>query len=137
MPLQIFEQLNGSSQATMEKTLEGVCIPSHRVAPSSLTGLKAGVSNPSQIFDDEQSQMHVFAMTILAALLAQPEPLSALRLSKRLGVRLSTLLRCLAYLGSAEIAGQPGLGWVESERDGERLLLSLTAAGRAACACRS
>ena len=36
----------------MEKTLEGVCIPSHRVAPSSLTGLKAGVSNPSQIFDE-------------------------------------------------------------------------------------
>ena len=36
----------------MEKTLEGVCIPSHRVAPSSLTGLKAGVSNPSQILDE-------------------------------------------------------------------------------------
>ncbi|MEB0174374.1 MULTISPECIES: hypothetical protein, partial [unclassified Undibacterium] len=34
------KQVNGSSQVTMEKTLEGVCIPSHRVAPSSLTGQK-------------------------------------------------------------------------------------------------
>jgi hypothetical protein len=33
------------------KLLEGVCIPSQRVAPSSLTALKDGVSNRSQFLD--------------------------------------------------------------------------------------
>ena len=45
------QQFNRSSHATMERTLEGICIPSHRVAPSSLTGLAAGVLNPGQFFD--------------------------------------------------------------------------------------
>ena len=36
----------------MEKTREGVCIHSRRIAPLSLTGLTAGDSNPSQIFDE-------------------------------------------------------------------------------------
>ncbi|MEB0284645.1 hypothetical protein, partial [Sphingomonas sp. 10B4] len=44
------QQLNGSSQATMEKTLEGVCIPSHRVAPSSLTGQKRLSQKPDGRF---------------------------------------------------------------------------------------
>ena len=48
------EQLNGSSQATMEKTLEGVGIPSHRIASWSLTGPKAGVSSPGQIFHEDR-----------------------------------------------------------------------------------
>jgi hypothetical protein len=33
------------------KLLEGVCIPSQRVAPSSLTALKDGVSNRSQFLN--------------------------------------------------------------------------------------
>ncbi|WPX45023.1 hypothetical protein [Undibacterium sp. CCC3.4] len=34
----------------MEKTLEGVCIPSHRVAPSSLTGQKRLSQKPDGRF---------------------------------------------------------------------------------------
>ena len=54
------QQLNRSSQATMEKTPEGVCIPSRRVAPSSLIGLKAEVLNPSQFFDKKTAVNAVF-----------------------------------------------------------------------------
>ncbi len=54
------------------------------------------------------------------------EPISSARLCKALGIRMSTLLRALAYLGEAEIAGQAGLGWVQQQQEGERLMLSLS-----------
>lgn len=70
---------------------------------------------------------------MLSELIGQTAPVSAAWLCKRLQVRQSSLLRVLASLGSCEIAGQTGPGWVQSEQVGERLLISLTAAGRAAC----
>ena len=58
------------------------------------------------------------------------EPVSALKVSKRLGVRMSTLLRCLAFLGDGNIGGYPALGWVVSQQDGDRLLLRLSRQGQ-------
>ncbi|MFZ4527507.1 MAG: hypothetical protein ACOYNW_03370 [Undibacterium curvum] len=84
----------------------------------------------------EQADLTMLAQieALMLALRQEAQPLSAQKLCKRLNVRMSTLLRCLAYLGEQDIAGQAGLGWVHSEQQGERLLLSLTATGLAACA---
>ena len=72
------------------------------------------------------------AAAVLQELAQHAEPISSARLCKKLGIRMSTLLRALAYLGEAEIAGQAGLGWVDQQQDGERLMLRLSAPGRAA-----
>jgi hypothetical protein len=69
------------------------------------------------------------ADAIIGALATAPEGMSSARLSKRLNVRMSTLLRCIAWLGEETIAGQPGLGWVrviQDGQDGDRTLLTLT-----------
>lgn len=63
--------------------------------------------------------------------LSQSQPASAARMCKRLGVRMSSLQRCLAYFGEQEVGGQAGLGWVQVMQDDERLMLSLSAAGLA------
>ena len=63
--------------------------------------------------------------------LSQIEQASAARICKRLGVRMSSLQRCLAYFGEQEIGGQAGLGWVQVKQEEERLMLSLSAAGQA------
>jgi FdhD protein len=68
------------------------------------------------------------ASAVVQELALHAEPISSARLCKVLGIRMSTLLRALAYLGEAEIAGQAGLGWVRQEQDGERLMLSLAPA---------
>ncbi|MDC8758359.1 hypothetical protein [Janthinobacterium fluminis] len=73
------------------------------------------------------------ALALLAELAAHTEAVSAARLCKRLGVRQSSLLRCLAYLGDDVIGGAPGPGLVRVRQDGERTLLALTEKGRAAC----
>lgn len=65
------------------------------------------------------------AAAVVQELARHAEPISSARLCKALGIRMSTLLRALAYLGEAEIAGQAGLGWVKQHQDGERLMLSL------------
>lgn len=71
------------------------------------------------------------ADAVLAALAAEPGGVSLPRLCKRLGVRMSVLLRTLAWLGEDAIGGVPGPGWVRVVRDGERDLAILTDAGRA------
>ncbi|MBO9880103.1 hypothetical protein [Xanthomonas sp. D-109] len=69
---------------------------------------------------------------LLQLLAEAPEGMVLARVCKRLEVRMSVLLRTLAWLGDAELAGQPGPGWVRVERAGERELAVLTVAGRAA-----
>ncbi|MCU6433774.1 hypothetical protein LPB67_08280 [Undibacterium sp. Jales W-56] len=73
------------------------------------------------------------ADALLAELATQPEPVSMARLSKKLGARHSSLLRCLAYLGEQRIGQEQGLGWVHAVQDGDRTMLALTEKGRAAC----
>ncbi|MCW0366157.1 hypothetical protein NB699_001140 [Xanthomonas sacchari] len=68
---------------------------------------------------------------LLRLLAEAPDGMALARVCKRLDVRMSVLLRTLAWLGDAELAGQPGPGWVRVERRGERELAVLTAAGRA------
>lgn|GEM_PF-2736302 len=70
---------------------------------------------------------------LLAELAAQEAPVSAARVCKRLGVRMSSLLRCLAYLGDDVVGGAPGPGLVCVRQSGERTMLSLSEKGRAAC----
>ncbi|WP_222612738.1 hypothetical protein [Undibacterium rugosum] len=84
----------------------------------------------------EQADLAMLAQieALMLALRPEAQPVSAQKLCKRLQIRMSTLLRCLAYLGEQDMAGQAGLGWVHSEQQGERLLLSLTALGHATCA---
>lgn len=74
---------------------------------------------------------------LLHALAETPEGVSLARLCKQLGVRMSVLLRTLAWLGSASLDGQPGPGWIRVEERGERQCAVLTDAGLAAHAQRA
>jgi len=56
------------------------------------------------------------------------------RLSKRLGVGASVVLRELTLLGDAALGGIPGPGWVRVEQDDGRWLVALTLAGQAQAA---
>lgn len=67
----------------------------------------------------------------LAELAAAPAGMSLPRLCKRLGVRMSVLLRTLAWIGETSIGGTPGAGLVHVVRDGDREIALLTDAGRA------
>ena len=67
---------------------------------------------------------------LLSELAAHPGGLSLPRLCKRLGVRMSVLLRTLAWLGESRIGDAVGAGWVRVSGDGERRMAALTAAGR-------
>ena len=71
---------------------------------------------------------------VLLELAAQNEPVSLARLSKRLRVRQSSLLRCIAYLGDDVIGEQAGPGLVQVEQVDDRTLCALTEKGRIACA---
>jgi len=71
---------------------------------------------------------------LLVELAAAPGGMSLPRLCKRLGVRMSVLLRTLAYLGDERIGDAQGPGWVRTFEDGERTLAQLTDAGRAVAA---
>lgn len=68
---------------------------------------------------------------LLSELAAHPQGVSLPRLCKRLGVRMSVLLRALAWLGEDEIAGTPGAGLVRVVREGDREIARLTPAGLA------
>ncbi|KQR10740.1 hypothetical protein [Xanthomonas sp. Leaf148] len=68
---------------------------------------------------------------LLQALADTPEGVSLSRLCKQLGVRMSVLLRTLAWLGSANLDGQPGPGWINVEERGDRQFAVLTPAGLA------
>jgi hypothetical protein len=69
---------------------------------------------------------------LLAELAGERDGVSLPRLCKRLEVRMSVLLRTLAWLGEEEIGGVAGLGWIRTVEDGPRTLAVLTPAGRAA-----
>ena len=67
--------------------------------------------------------------TLLAQLADAPEGVSLPRLCKRLDIRMSVLLRILAWIGEDDIGGVRGVGWVRTVEDGSRTLAVLTPAG--------
>lgn len=69
------------------------------------------------------------ADAILAELRIAPDGLSLPRLCKRLDVRMSVLLRALAWLGEERIGGLPGAGLVRIVSEGTRDIAMLTDAG--------
>lgn len=73
-------------------------------------------------------------LALLSELAVAPDGVSLPRLCKRLGVRMSVLLRALAWLGDARIGDVQGPGWVRTLEDGGRTLAQLTASGHAALA---
>jgi hypothetical protein len=62
---------------------------------------------------------------LLAELATHPEGISLPRLCKRLGVRMSVLMRELAWLGEAPIGDMPGAGMVRVAYEGERAIARL------------
>lgn len=72
-----------------------------------------------------------FADALLAELAREPDGISLPRLCKRLGVRMSVLLRELAWLGEEAIGGEPGPGLVRVQRRGELDIAVLSDRGRA------
>lgn len=62
---------------------------------------------------------------------AGPATVSLPRLSKRLGVSASVVLRELTLLGDAALGGIAGPGWVRVEQDEGRWRVALTASGQA------
>ena len=71
------------------------------------------------------------AERVLAELAAHPDGLSLPRLRKRLDVRMSLLMRTLAWLGEDRIGGIEGAGLVRIEQSGEAGIVLLTDRGRA------
>ena len=67
---------------------------------------------------------------LLTELASEPTGVSLPRLCKRLRVRMSVLLRELAWIGEDTIGGQAGPGWVRVETQGESLVAILTERGR-------
>ncbi len=78
-----------------------------------------------------------FADRLLAELAREPAGVSLPRLCKRLGVRMSVLMRELAWLGEDAIGGEPGPGWVWVGRHDESDVAVLTEVGRARIAEQS
>ena len=77
------------------------------------------------------------AEALLRELAAAGGEVSLPRLCKRLGLRMSVLLRMLAALGETPIGDAPAAGFVSVRDDGERQFAQITDAGRAwvAAAC--
>ncbi|NLG58935.1 MAG: hypothetical protein GX538_02080 [Gammaproteobacteria bacterium] len=71
------------------------------------------------------------AERLLAELAAHPDGLSLPRLRKRLDVRMSLLMRTLAWLGEDAIGGVQGAGLVHVEEGARGAIAVLTARGRA------
>ena len=67
---------------------------------------------------------------LLAELAREPDGISLPRLCKRLDLRMSVLLRELAWLGEDAIGDTPGAGLVRVEQRGERSFAMLTERGR-------
>ncbi|WP_065468968.1 hypothetical protein [Xanthomonas bromi] len=74
---------------------------------------------------------------LLQALADTRDGVSLARLCKQLGVRMSVLLRTLAWLGTANLDGQPGPDWVRVEERGEQQFAVLTPVGLAEHAQRA
>jgi hypothetical protein len=70
------------------------------------------------------------ADAVLDELSRHPEGLSLPRLCKRLGLRMSVLLRELAWLGADPIGGTPGPDLVRVEQRGDLVIAMLTETGR-------
>ena len=66
-----------------------------------------------------------FAEVLLAELARHPEGLSLPRLRKRLDVRMSLLMRTLAWLGEDSIGGVEGAGLVRLEQRGDTRIARL------------
>lgn len=86
---------------------------------------RASATSPPPLSVDAQ-RLHA----LLAELAAHPEGVSTARLCKRLGLRMSVLLRTLAWIGEDAVAGHQGPGWIRTRDDGARTLVALTPAGR-------
>lgn len=71
------------------------------------------------------------AEALLRELAADGGEVSLPRLCKRLGVRMSVLLRMLAALGETPIGDDPAAGYIAIRDDGERQFARITDAGRA------
>ena len=74
------------------------------------------------------------ACQILQMLAAEQAPVSLPRLGKQLGQSGSVLMRQLAVMGSASIAGQAGPGWVDLLREDGRWVARITQQGLEAAA---
>ena len=70
------------------------------------------------------------AERLLAELAAHPDGISLPRLRKRLDVRMSLLMRTLAWLGEDSIGGVQGAGLVRVEQRGETGIALLTGRAR-------
>ncbi|MFK3650491.1 hypothetical protein ACI2IY_18945 [Lysobacter enzymogenes] len=68
---------------------------------------------------------------LLALLDQHPDGLSLPRVCKRLNVRMSVLLRELAWIGEDAIGDVAGPGWVRVEERGESSVAVITELGRA------
>ena len=86
----------------------------------------ASATSPPPLSADE-----ALLQALLTELAAAPDGMSLPRLCKRLGIRMSVLLRTLAYLGDERIGDAQGPGWVRTAEDGQRTLAHLTDSGRA------
>lgn len=71
------------------------------------------------------------AEALLCDLAAAGGEVSLPRLCKRLGLRMSVVLRMLAALGETPIGDAPALGFVAIRDDGERQFARISEAGRA------
>lgn len=67
---------------------------------------------------------------LLALLAEHPDGLSLPRVCKRLGVRMSVLLRELAWIGEDAIGDVAGPGWVRVEERGEVSVATITERGQ-------
>ncbi len=85
----------------------------------------ASATSPPALSADE-----ALVRALLAELAGEPGGVSLPRLCKRLGVRMSVLLRTLAWIGEDDVGGVTGTGWVRTVEDGARTLAVLTDAGR-------
>ena len=87
---------------------------------------RASATSPPPLSVDAQ-RLHA----LLAELAAHPDGVSTARLCKRLGLRMSVLLRTLSWIGDEAIGDHQGPGWVRTAEDGARTLVFLTDEGRA------
>ena len=90
------------------------------------------MSRTSATYRPALSADPALVVALLAELAAAPDGVSLPRLCKRLDVRMSVLLRTLAWIGEGDAGGVRGAGWVRTAEDGARTLAVLTEAGRAA-----
>ena len=71
------------------------------------------------------------AEALLSELAAEGGEVSLPKLCKRLGLRMSVLLRMLAALGETPLGDPPALGYIAVRDDGERQFARITDAGLA------